>query len=148
MKPDEIRRAAEPLMEPGEVVELAAVSTLGKFNLAKNLALATATAVATLGMVSIMSTPKAQPVVLTTRRFLALGIKAALADKPDSKIVTAVQRADLRARPAKRVALYFAVDVTDPEGKKLVRMKFSFFNGADARAFSDALGRPALPGAA
>ena len=135
-------------MQPGEIVELAAVSTLGKFNVAKSVALAAATAVATLGMVSIMSTPKAQPVVLTTRRFLILGIKSGLVDKPDSKILTEVPRADLRARPAKRVALYFAVDVTDPEGRKLVRMKFSFFNGADARAFSDALGRPAVPGAA
>ncbi len=142
MKPDQIRLAAEPLMQPGEVVELAAVSVLGKFNVAKSVALGVATAVATLGLVSIMTTPTPQPVVLTTRRFLVLGIKVGIVDKADSKIVTEVPRADLRARPAKRVALYFAVDLTDPEGHKLVRMKFSFFKGGEAKAFAEALGPP------
>jgi len=141
-KADQIRRAAEPLMEPGEVVEVAAMAVLGKFNVAKNVALGVATAVATLGMVSVMTTPVPQPVALTTRRFLVLGIKVGLVDTPDSKIVTAIPRSALRARPAKRVALYHAVDLTDPVGAKVARMKFSFFAGGDAQKFAQALGEP------
>src|SRR3989442_7062528 len=91
-KADEVRRAAEPLMEPGEAVEVAAMAVLGKFNVAKSVALGVATAVATLGMLSVMTSPAPQPVVLTTRRFLVLGIKVGIVDTPDSKIVTAVPR--------------------------------------------------------
>src|SRR5215472_13273930 len=114
--PDQIRQAAEPLMQPGEVVEAAAMAVLGKFNVGKSVALGIATGIATLGMVSVMTTPKEQPVVLTTRRFLVLGIKTGIVDKADSKIVTEIQRSELRATPAKRVALFIAVDLTDPQG--------------------------------
>ena len=142
-KADQVRLAAEPVLEPGEVVEVAGMAVLGKFNVGKSVALGIATSIATLGMVSVMTTPVPQPIVITTKRFLVLGIKQGIVDKPDSKIVTAIPRADLRARPAKRVALFIAVDVTDPQGNKVTRMKFSFFAMADAKKFAEALGEPA-----
>ncbi len=144
-KSEQIARAAEPLMEPGEIVEATAMAVLGKFNVGKSIALGIATGIATLGMVSVMTTPKPQPIVLTTKRFLVLGFKGVVVEQPDSKIVTEVPRSEMRAKPAKRVALYHAVDVTDPQGQKLTRMKFGFFDGADAQKFAQALGQPPTP---
>jgi hypothetical protein len=142
-KNEEIARAAEPLMQPGEVVEATAMAVVGKFNWGKSMALGIATGIATLGMVSVMTTPKQQPIALTTRRFLILGIKSGIVDKPDSKIATEIPREQLRALPAKRVMLYHAVDLTDPEGNKVARMKFGFMDGADAQKFAQVLGEPA-----
>ena len=130
-------------MEPGEVVEATGMAVLGKFNVGKSVALGIATGIATLGMVSVMTTPVQQPVVLTTKRFLVLGIKKGIVDSPDSKIVTEVPRSELRAKPAKRVALFIAVDLTDTQGNKLARMKFAFFDMAVAQRFAQGLGQPA-----
>ncbi len=147
-KNEKVARAAEPLMQPGEIVEATGMAVVGKFNVAKSVALGLATGIATLGMVSVMTTPKQQPVVLTTKRFLILGIKTGIVDQPDSKIATEIPRSDLRAFPAKRVMLYHAVDLTDPDGKKLARMKFGLFDGADAQKFAQGLGEPAMAGVA
>jgi len=141
-KGEKVARAAEPLMEPGEVVEVAGMAVLGKFNVGKSVALGIATGIATLGMVSVMTTPKPQPVVLTTKRMLVLGIKVGIIDQPDSKIVTEIPREQLRAKPARRVMLYQAVDLTDPQGTKVTRMKFSLFDGAAAKKFAEVLGEP------
>jgi hypothetical protein len=143
-KSDQIARAAEPLMAPGEIVEVAAMAVIGKFNYAKSVALGIATGLATLGMVSVMTTPKPQPVVLTTKRMLVLGFKGIIVEEADSKIVNEIPRSELRARPAKRVALYHAVDLTDPQGNKLARMKFGFFDGGDAQKFAQRLGEPPM----
>ena len=124
------------------------MAVLGKFNVGKSVALGIATGIATLGMVSVMTTPVQQPVVLTTKRFLVLGIRQGIVDQPDSKIVTAVPRSELRALPAKRVALFIAVDLTDTEGNKLTRMKFAFNAMGDAKAFANGLGAPAVAAAA
>ena len=145
-KNEDIARAAEPLLQPGEVVEATAMAVVGKFNWGKSMALGIATGIATLGMVSVMTTPKQQPVVATTKRFLILGIKTGLVDKPDSKIVTEIPREQLRALPAKRVFTYMAVDLTDPQGSKVARMKFPFWKGGEARTFAQALGAPAMVG--
>lgn len=146
-KSEKVARAAEPVLEPGEVVEATGMAVLGKFNVGKSVALGIATGIATLGMVSVMTTPVQQPVVLTTKRFLVLGIKKGIVDSPDSKIVTEIPRGDLRAFPAKRVALFIAVDLTDPQGNKLTRMKFGFGSMADAQKFANGLGAPAMVGA-
>jgi hypothetical protein len=148
IKSEQISAAAEPLLQPGEIVEAAAMAVVGKFNWGKSVALGIATGIATLGMVSVMTTPKQQPVALTTKRMLILGIKVGLIDKPDSKIVTEIPRSELRAKPAKRVMLYRAVDLTDPQGNKVARMKFGLFDGVNAQKFAQALGEPPpLPGA-
>ena len=142
-KSEKVARAAEAVLEPGEVVEATGMAVLGKFNAGKSVALGIATGIATLGMVGVMTTPVQQPVVLTTKRFLVLGIKKGIVDSPDSKIVTEIPRSELRAKPAKRVALFIAVDLTDAQGNKLTRMKFGFLSMADAQRFAQGLGEPA-----
>ena len=144
-KKEEILTAVAPLLAPDEVVEGAAMAAVGKWNVGKSLALAAVTAVATLGVLSVMTVPKPQPLVLTTKRFLILGIKQDLmVEHPESKIVAEIARRELRARPAKRVALYHAVDVTDVQGNKLSRLKFGFFDGAAAQKFATGLGAPLI----
>jgi hypothetical protein len=144
-KKEEIAQAVQPLLQPGEVVDAAAMGVVGKWNVGKSMALAAVTAVASLGILSVYTVPKPQPLVLTNRRFLILGIKEDLmVDHVESKIKTEIPRSDLRAKPAKRVALYHAVDVTDAQGNKLTRLKFSFFNGGDAKNFAQGLGAPTI----
>ena len=77
------------------------------------------------------------PIVLTTKRLFLLGYKGVVVETPDSKIVAQIPRSDLRAKPAKQVALYHQVDLTD-EGKPVARMKFGLFDKADAHKISDA----------
>ena len=140
-KREEIAAAAAPVLQPGETVEATAMAVVGKWNVGKSAALAAVTAIATLGMLSVMTVPKQQPLALTNRRFLILGIKQdGVVDRPDGKIVAEIPRAELRAQPAKRVMLYHAVDVTDVAGNKLTRMKFGLFDGAAARQFAQGLG--------
>jgi hypothetical protein len=144
-KSEQIALAAGPLMQPGEVVEATAMAVVGRWNVGKSIGLAAVTAVATLGILSVYTVPKPQPIVLTTRRFLILGIKQDfMVETPDSKIAAEIPRTELRARPARRVALYHAVDVTDTQGNKLTRMKFGFFDGGDAQKFATGLGAPLI----
>ena len=65
-----------------------------------------------------------------------------MTEVPDSKILSEVPRSDLRAKPAKRVWLYHQVDLTDPEGKPVSRLKVAFFDGADAHRLAQSLGEP------
>ena len=140
-KKEQIAAATAPLMEPGEQVEATAMAVVGKWNVGKSAALAAVTAVATLGVLSVYTVPKQQPIVLTNKRFLILGIKQDLmVETPDSKIVAEIPRSELRALPARRVALYRAVDVTDVAGNKLTRLKFGLFDGPAAQKFAQGLG--------
>lgn len=140
-KKEEIAAAVAPLLAPDEHVQATAMGVVGKWNVGKSVALAAVTAVATLGMLSVMTVPKQQPLVLTNKRFLILGIKQdLLVEHPDSTIVAEISKSELRAHAAKRVALYHAVDVTDVQGNKLSRLKFGFFDGAAAKAFAQGLG--------
>lgn len=135
-------RAAEGVLEPGEIVEVATIATFGGVSVGKTMAVAAATAIATAGLLSVTVTPKRMPIVLTSKRLLVLGYKGVVVEQPDSKIVAQMARSDLRAKPAKRVALYHQVDLTDIEGKAVARMKFALFDGADARSVAQGLGLP------
>ena len=68
-KKEHIAAAAAPLVEPGEQVEATAMAVVGKWNIGKSTALAAVTAVASLGILSVYTAPKQQPIVLTSRRF-------------------------------------------------------------------------------
>lgn len=140
-KNDQIRQAAEPLTQPGEVIEVVGEAVLGKFNVGKSVALGIATGIATMGLVSVMTSPVAQPIVVTTKRFIVLEIKKGIVDRPDSKIRLEIPRSEIRALPAK-LGLTYSVDLTDVEGKKLTRMKFPFWRGGMAKSFAQALGDP------
>jgi hypothetical protein len=140
VKKEQIRQAAEAVVEPGEVVEVATTAMVGSLQLGRQVAIGIASAIATVGLLSVTVSPKAQPLVLTTKRLLVLGMKNTLIDQADSKIKNELQRAELRAKPARRIMLYHQVDVTDDQGNPVARIKFGFFDGASAQGIAQGLG--------
>ena len=68
-------QAAEAVLEPGEIEEMAAIGTLGPARVGRMIAIGAATAIATAGMFSVTVTPKRMPIVLTSKRLLVLGWK-------------------------------------------------------------------------
>jgi len=139
---DQVASAAEPLMEPGEIVEVATVGSFGSVSVARTVVTAAAVSIATAGLFTAYVTPKKVPIVLTTKRLLILGIKGLLIEQADSKIVTQVPRSDLRAHPAKRPFLWTKVELTDTQGTPVARMQFPLPNRGDAVRIATALGQP------
>jgi hypothetical protein len=138
---DTTKRAAETVLEPGEVVELATQALVGSLQLGRQVAIGVATAIATAGLFSVAVSRKPEPIVLTTKRLLVMAMKNTLIDQADSKIRSEFPRNALRGR-AHRVFTYYALDITDAEGRPLGRMRFPFWSRADAKAIADALGSP------
>lgn len=141
MNKDATRRAAEAVVEPGEVVELATQALVGSLQLGRQMAIGIATAIATAGLLSVTVSKKPEPVVLTTKRLLVLGMKNTFVDQADTKIRAEFPRSALRGR-AHRVFTYYALDLTDDEGRAIGRLRFPFWMRADAKAIGDALGPP------
>jgi hypothetical protein len=140
---DQTKRAAEGVLEPGEVVEQATQALIGSLQLGRQMAIGVATAIATAGLLSVTVSKKPEPIVLTTKRLLVLGMKNTFIDQADSKIRSEFPRGALRGR-AHRVFTYYALDITDSDGSPLGRMRFPFWSRADAKAIADALGPPPL----
>src|SRR6266852_714516 len=93
-KKEQVARAAEGVLEPGEIVEVATMATIGSLQLGRQAAIAAVSAIATAGLLSVTVTPKPQPVVLTTRRLLVLGLRNTLMEQADSKIRSQFPRAE------------------------------------------------------
>jgi len=138
---DQVARAAEPVLEPGEIVEVATVGSFGSVSIARMAVTAAAVSIATAGLFTAYVTPKKVPIVLTTKRLLILGTNVLL-EKADSKIVTQVPRSELRAHPARRPFLWTKVDLTDPQGTPVARMQFPLPTRGDAARIATALGLP------
>ncbi len=138
---DTTRRAAEAVVEPGEVVELATQALVGSLQLGRQMAIGVATAIATAGLLSVTVSKKPEPIVLTTKRLLVLGMKNTFIDQADSTIRAEFPRSALRGL-AHRVFTYYALDLADAEGRPLGRMRFPFWSRADAKVIADALGPP------
>ena len=138
---DQVARAAEPVLEPGEIVEVATVGSFGSVSIARMAVTAAAVSIATAGLFTAYVTPKKVPIVLTTKRLLILGTNGLL-EKADSKIVTQVPRSELRAHPARRPFLWTKVDLTDPQGTPVARMQFPLPTRGDAARIATALGLP------
>jgi hypothetical protein len=136
---DKVARAAEPVLEPGEIVEVATVASFGSVSLARTAITAAAVSIATAGLFTAYTTPKKVPIVLTTKRLLILGTKG-INDSPDSKIVGQLPRSDLRARPPHRRFLWTKVVLTNPEGTPVGQMLFPLPARGDARLVANALG--------
>ena len=141
MNKDTTRRAAEAVVEPGEIVEVATQALIGSLQLGRQMAIGVATAIATAGLLSVTVSKKPEPVVLTTKRLLVLGMKNTFIDQADSKIRSEFPRSALRGR-AHRVFTYYALDLADAEGRPIGRMRFPFWSRADAKALAEGFGPP------
>jgi hypothetical protein len=138
---DRVARAAEPVLDPGEIVEVATEATFGSVSLARSAITAAAVSIATAGLFTAYTTPKKVPIVLTSKRLLILGTKG-INDSPDSKIVGQLPRSDLRATPPHRRFLWTKVMLTSPQGTPVGRMMFPVPARGDAKLIANALGAP------
>jgi hypothetical protein len=139
---DQVARAAEPVLDPGEIVEIATVGSFGSVSVARMAVTAAAVSIATAGLFTAYVTPKKVPIVLTTKRLLILATKGLITEQADSKIVTQVPRSDLRAHPARRPFLWTKVLLTDPTGTPVAQMQFPLPARGDAARIATALGPP------
>jgi len=138
---NQVARAGGPVLEPGEIVEVATVGSFGSVSIARMAVTAAAVSIATAGLFTAYVTPQKVPIVLTTKRLLILGTKGLL-EKADSKIVTQVPRSELRAHPARRPFLWTQVVLTDPQGTPVAQMQFPIPTRGDAARIANGLGQP------
>ena len=138
---DQTRRAAEGVLEPGEVVEQATQALVGSMQVGRQVAIGIASAIATAGLFSVTVSKKPEPIVLTTKRLLVMAMKNSFIDQADSKVRWEAPRSALRGR-AHRLFISYALDLTDADGRPVSRMRFPFISRADAKALADALGPP------
>jgi hypothetical protein len=119
---DRIKKAATPLLEPGEVIEVATVAAVGKVSVKRQIATAAITAILTAGTVTAVAYSKKRPTVLTNRRLLFLDANE-LTGRPQEKLVGTIGREGLRAQ-RQRGLLWLKYDLIDNTGAAVVRLSF------------------------
>lgn len=119
---DRIKKAATPLLEPGEVIEVATVAAVGQVSIKRQVATAAVTAILTLGTVTAVAYSKKRPIALTNRRLLFLDAND-LTGRPVSKLVGALNREGLRAQ-RQRALVWRKYDLIDSTGTAVVRISF------------------------
>jgi hypothetical protein len=141
---EQAARAAEGVLEPGEIVEIATWAPFGRVSIKRQVLTAAAVSIATAGMFTAYVTPKRVPIIITTKRFLILGTKEGIInDQADSKIAAEVPRSEMRATLPRRGVLNIKLMLTDTQGAPFGRLIFTHFNMADAMRIATALGQPA-----
>ena len=136
---DRVAKAATPLLEPGETIEVATVAAVGKVSLKRQVATAAVTAVLTAGMVTAVTYAQKRPVVLTNRRLLFLDFNN-LTGKPLEKLVGQVPREGLRAQ-RDRALLWLAYNLIDGSGAPVLRLSFPLPNRNAGRQIAESLGQ-------
>jgi hypothetical protein len=119
---DRIKKAATPLLEPGEVIEVATVAAVGKVSAKRQIATAAITAIVTAGTVTAVAYAPKRPMVLTNRRLLFLDAND-LTGRPQEKLVGELNREGLRAQ-RQRALLWLKYDLIDNSGAAVVRLSF------------------------
>ena len=140
---EQAARAAEAVLEPGEIVEIAIWAPFGRVSIKRQVLTAAAVSVATAGLFTAYVSPKRVPIIVTTKRFLILGSKEGLvSDQAEGKVVAEMPRSELRAKLPRRRVLNVLLELTDPQGTPAGRMIFTHFNKRDADRIAAALGQP------
>ncbi len=119
---DRIKKAATPLLEPGEVIEVATVAAVGKVSAKRQIATAAITAIVTAGTVTAVAYAPKRPMVLTNRRLLFLDANE-LTGRPQEKLVGELNREGLRAQ-RQGALLWLKYDLIDNNGAPVVRLSF------------------------
>lgn len=119
---DRIKKAATPLLEPGESIEVATVAAVGKVSVKRQIATAAITAILTAGTVTAVAYSKKRPTVLTNRRLLFLDANE-MTGRPKEKLVGEISRDGLRAQ-RQRGLLWLKYDLIDSTGSAVVRLSF------------------------
>jgi hypothetical protein len=119
---DRIKKAATPLLQPGESIEVATVAAVGKVSAKRQIATAAITAIVTAGTVTAVAYAPKRPMVLTNRRLLFLDANE-LTGRPQEKLVGELNREGLRAQ-RQRALLWLKYDLIDNSGAAVVRLSF------------------------
>jgi len=135
---DRITKAATPLLEAGEVIEVATVAAVGQVSVKRQIATAAVTALLTLGTVTAVTSAKKRPVALTNRRVLFLDAND-LTGRPIGKVVGALNREGLRAQ-RQRALVWRKYDLIDGTGTPVVRLSFPLPNRKAGDQIAQALG--------
>src|SRR5437899_8853837 len=122
---EQAARAAEAVLEPGEIVEIAIWAPFGRVSIKRQVLTAAAVSVATAGLCTAYVSPKRVPIIVTTKRFLILGSKEGLInDQAEGKVVAQMPRSELRAKPPRRRVLNIRPDLPDAQGTPTERRRF------------------------
>ncbi len=111
---DRIKKAATPLLDPGEVIEIATVAAVGKVSTRRQIATVAVTAILSVGTVTAVVYSPKRPVVLTNRRLLFLDANE-ISGRPLEKLVGVLNREGLRAQ-RQRALLWLKYDLIDNTG--------------------------------
>src|SRR5437868_12293328 len=133
----DVIKAAAPVLEPDETIEVATVAAVGTVSMARKVATAAVVAIATAGMATAHISAKKRPIVLTNRRLLFLDTQG-IFEKPASKILWAAPRPELRAE-RKSSLVWRAYELTDRNGTPLVRLSFPLPNRRAGDRIGEAL---------
>jgi hypothetical protein len=135
---DRIKKAATPLLEPGEAIEVATVAAVGKVSTRRQIATVAVTTILSAGTVTAVSYSPKRPVVLTDRRLLFLDANE-ITGRPLEKLVGALHREGLRAQ-RQRALLWLKYDLIDSAGAPVVRLSFPVPNRSAGHQIATALG--------
>jgi hypothetical protein len=135
---DRIKKAASPLLEPGEVIEVATVAAVGKVSARRQIATVAVTAILSAGTVTAVAYSPKRPVVLTNQRLLFLDANE-ITGRPLEKLVGALTREGLRAQ-RQRGLLWLKYDLIDSTGAPVVRLSFPVPNRSAGHQIAAALG--------
>ena len=135
---DRIKKAATPLLEPGEVIEVATVAAVGKVSTRRQIATVAVTAILSAGTVTAVTYSPKRPVVLTNRRLLFLDANE-ITGRPLEKLVGVLNREGLRAQ-RQRALLWLKYDLIDSTGAPVVRLSFPLPNRSAGHQIAAALG--------
>ena len=135
---DRIKKAATPLLEPGEVIEVVTVAGIGKVSPRRQIATVAVAAILSAGTVTAVAYSPKRPVVLTNRRLLFLDANE-ITGRPLEKLVGALPREGLRAQ-RQRGLLWLKYDLIDNTGAPVVRLSFPVPNRSAGHQMAAALG--------
>lgn len=135
---DRVAKAAAPLLESGETLEVATVAAVGKVSLKRQIATAAVTAVLSAGMASVVTYARKLPVVLTNRRLLFLDANE-ITGRPQEKLVGSVPREGLRAQ-RQRAVLWLVYNLIDNTGAPVLRLSFPLPNRSAGHKIAESLG--------
>ena len=135
---DKIKKAATPLLEPGEVIEVATVAAVGKVSARRQIATVAVAAILSAGTVTVVAYSPKRPVVLTNRRLLFLDANE-ITGRPLEKLVGTLNREGLRAQ-RQRALLWLKYDLIDGTGAPVVRLSFPLPNRSAGHQIATALG--------
>lgn len=142
------KTAVQPMLLPGERIEIVTVAMFGRFSTAKGFRFGIVVAILTLGLFYGLSAPKKRWLVVTDSRLIFLEMNST-SGKP-TEVIAWLYRSVLRteAQRTRRAVLFvpmLEVDLATTDGSDKVRLTFPTPCRKDGRALATMLGSADAP---